>query len=95
MSKPDKPNESWELVEQPNDNDSKCDCKRLKKARVSPRILINNKVLYMAYFSSPVACQWPDMYICTHVTLKRNSVTSKIYSSNVIGICLSLQIARF
>lgn len=68
MSKPDKPNESWELVEQPNDNDSKCDCKRLKKARVSPRILINNKVLYMAYISSPVAChQNVNGQICTCV----------------------------
>lgn len=34
VSKPDKPNGSWELVEQPNDQDSKCDCKRLKKTKV-------------------------------------------------------------
>lgn len=34
VSKPDKPNGSWELVEQPNDHDSKCDCKRLKKTKV-------------------------------------------------------------
>ncbi|KAK3085442.1 hypothetical protein FSP39_003355 [Pinctada imbricata] len=27
---PAKPDSSWELVDQPNDNDSKCDCKRLK-----------------------------------------------------------------
>lgn len=33
VSKPDQPNGSWELVEQPKDHDSKCDCKRLKKTK--------------------------------------------------------------
>ncbi|XP_062610199.1 protein O-glucosyltransferase 2-like, partial [Saccostrea cucullata] len=33
VSRPDKPDDSWELVEQPSDNDSRCDCKRLKKVK--------------------------------------------------------------
>lgn len=33
--KPKLPDSSWELVEQPTDNDAKCDCKRSTKSKVT------------------------------------------------------------
>ena len=46
---PGEPDSTWELVDQPNDNDSKCDCRRLKSKKVGMVVLIQCKLWKIMY----------------------------------------------